>query len=205
MQLITISREFGSGGRELGKRLADILGCDYYDREIILSIAQQKGMDEKYVEDALQGGGWKNIPLTFRRSLSTASVNGNTVELLLAQKQIVEAIASRGRSSVIVGRNADVLLAEYSPLRLFVCAEESAKLQRCLDRATAGESLNEKELLRQMRRIDKSRAKTRELLSASSWGQRDAYELTVNTTGWQIKELAPVIAAYAEKWFGRAQ
>ena len=44
-----------------------------------------------------------------------------------------------------------------------------------------------------------------ELLSASSWGQRDAYELTVNTTGWQIKELAPVIAAYAEKWFGRAQ
>jgi len=61
MQLITISREFGSGGRELGKRLADILGWDYYDREIILSIAQQKGMDEKYVEDALQGGGWKNI------------------------------------------------------------------------------------------------------------------------------------------------
>lgn len=205
MQLITISREFGSGGRELGKRLADILGCDYYDREIILSIAQQKGMDEKYVEDALQGGGWKNIPLTFRRSLSTASVNGNTVELLLAQKQVVEAIAARGRNAVIVGRNADVLLAEYSPLRLFVCAEESAKLQRCLDRATAGENLTEKELLRQMRRIDKSRAKTRELLSASAWGQRDAYELTVNTTGWQIKELAPVIAAYAEKWFGRAQ
>jgi len=106
---------------------------------------------------------------------------------------------------VIVGRNADVLLAEHNPLRLFVCAEESAKLQRCLDRATAGESLTEKELLRQMRRIDKNRAKTRELLSASSWGQRDAYELMVNTTGWQIKELAPVIAAYAEKWFGRAQ
>ena len=205
MQLITISREFGSGGRELGKRLADILGWDYYDREIILSIAQQKGMDEKYVEDALQGGGWKNIPLTFRRSLSVSSVNGNAVELLLAQKQIVEAIAARGSNAVIVGRNADVLLAEHNPLRLFVCAEESAKLQRCLDRATAGESLTEKELLRQMRRIDKSRAKTRELLSASSWGQRDAYELTVNTTGWQIKELAPVIAAYAEKWFGRAQ
>ncbi|MBQ4047820.1 MAG: cytidylate kinase-like family protein [Clostridia bacterium] len=205
MQLITISREFGSGGRELGKRLADILGWDYYDREIILSIAQQKGMDEKYVEDALQGGGWKNIPLTFRRSLSASSVNGNAVELLLAQKQIVEAIAARGRNAVIVGRNADVLLAEHNPLRLFVCAEESAKLQRCLDRATAGENLTEKELLRQMRRIDKSRAKTRELLSASSWGQRDAYELTVNTTGWQIKELAPVIAVYAEKWFGREQ
>ena len=50
MRIITISREFGSGGRELGKRLADILGFDYYDREIITAIAQAQGMDENYVE-----------------------------------------------------------------------------------------------------------------------------------------------------------
>lgn len=54
MQIVTISREFGSGGRELGKRLADFFGCDYYDKEIITFIASNKGMDENYVERAIE-------------------------------------------------------------------------------------------------------------------------------------------------------
>ena len=53
MNIITISREFGSGGRELGRRLAAKLGYDYYDKEIIAAIAQNKGMDENYVKNAL--------------------------------------------------------------------------------------------------------------------------------------------------------
>ncbi len=53
MKIITISREFGSGGRELGKRMADILGFDYYDREIITEIAKRQQMDEHYVESVL--------------------------------------------------------------------------------------------------------------------------------------------------------
>ena len=58
MKIITISREFGSGGRELGKRLADLLGFDYYDREIITSIARDTGLDEKYVANILERHGW---------------------------------------------------------------------------------------------------------------------------------------------------
>jgi len=54
MKIITISREFGSGGRELGKRMADILGFDYYDREIISAIAENKGLNESYVESVLE-------------------------------------------------------------------------------------------------------------------------------------------------------
>ena len=54
MRIITISREFGSGGRELGKRLADILDFDYYDREIITAIAEKKGLDPNYVERILE-------------------------------------------------------------------------------------------------------------------------------------------------------
>lgn len=67
MKIITISREFGSGGRELGKRLADELGFDYYDREIIESIAKGQGLDEGYVEKALEDHAWRRGPLTFRR------------------------------------------------------------------------------------------------------------------------------------------
>ena len=63
MKIITISREFGSGGRELGKRLAEHLGFDYYDSEIIFSVAKNRGLDEKYTEKLLEEHGWKNIPI----------------------------------------------------------------------------------------------------------------------------------------------
>ena len=71
MKIVTISREFGSGGRELGKRLADTLGFDYYDREIITAIAQAQGMDEHYVEQALEDHAWQHIPLTYGRSFAS--------------------------------------------------------------------------------------------------------------------------------------
>ena len=61
-RIITISREFGSGGRELGKRLADSLGVDYYDREIITAIAEQTGLGENYVEQILESHAWTKIP-----------------------------------------------------------------------------------------------------------------------------------------------
>ena len=69
MKIITISREFGSGGRELGKRLADVLGYDYYDKEIIASIASNKGMDEDYVARAMEHSSWQNVPLTFHQTI----------------------------------------------------------------------------------------------------------------------------------------
>lgn len=74
MRIITISREFGSGGRELGKRLAGRLGIDYYDREIITAIAGQNGLDEDYVEMALEKRDWQAMPMTFGRSF--AGING---------------------------------------------------------------------------------------------------------------------------------
>ena len=99
MKIITISREFGSGGRELGKRLADLLGFDYYDREIITSIARDTGLDEKYVANILERHGWQTIPITFRRSFSSAttlSVQSTHTELLLQQKRVIEEIAKAG-------------------------------------------------------------------------------------------------------------
>ena len=127
MRIITISREFGSGGRELGKRLADVLGFDYYDREIISSIAQAKGLDENYVEKALESGIWQRIPLTFHSSFSTGSMLQSAhIGLLQEQTRVIEGIAKSGKNCVIVGRNADVLLAEQHPFTIFVCADMEA-------------------------------------------------------------------------------
>lgn len=202
MNIITVSREFGSGGRELGKRLADCLSYDYYDSEIITSVAKMSGMDEKYVENALNNHGWRNQTITFGGTLaSVAYAQSSRVELLLDQKKVIENIAAMGRDCVIVGRNADVILQSYRPFNIFVCAETEAKIRRCMERAHEGETLTEKELLRKMKQIDKVRAQTREILSGSAWGERCAYHLTVNTTNWNIKELVPAVADFAMRWF----
>ena len=204
MNIITISREFGSGGREPGKRLADITGYDYYDSEIIAAVAKKSGMDEAYIENTLSNHGWRNQAITFRGTLaSSAYVESSKVQLLLEQKEVITGIAQMGKDCVIVGRNADVILREYEPLNIFVCASAEAKLKRCTERASAGENLSEKELLRRMKRIDGVRRQTRELMTGSQWGQRDAYQLIVNTTQWEIKQLAQAVAYLADCWFGR--
>ncbi len=203
MKIITISREFGSGGRELGKRLADRLGFDYYDNEIITSVAARCKMDPQYVERTLNNHGWKEQKITFHGTLASAYSQAGKVTLLLQQKKVIEQIARLGNNCVIVGRNADIILKEYHPFNIFVCAENEAKIRRCMERADKEEQLNEKGLLRQMKQIDKVRAQTRELIGGGDWGNREHYHLTVNTTDWEIKELVPPLAHFIKIWFGR--
>ena len=203
MRIITISREFGSGGRELGKRLSDHLGCDYYDSEIISAVAEKSGMDKRYVESTLSNHGWQNYKISFRGTLgSSAYLQASKVNLLLTQKKVIEEIAALGQDCVIICRNADVILREYRPFKLFVCAELDAKVKRCMERAPQGEDLTEKELIRKMKQIDKNRSQTREIIGGAAWGQRDACHLTVNTTDWEIKKLVPAVAEFAARWFG---
>lgn len=206
MKIVTISREFGSGGRELGKRMADILGFDYYDSEIIYAVAQKSGFDAAYVEETLDNHGWQDIPITFSGTLgSMGYIQSNTVNLLLQQKKVIEEIAALGKDCVIVGRNADVILNDFKPLSIFVCADMQAKIQRCQNRAKDGETLTEKQLVKRIKHIDKMRAKTRSILAGQNWGSRENYHLTVNTTDWQIKELAEVTSKFADAYFNRTK
>lgn len=202
MKIITISREFGSGGRELGKRLADVIGFDYYDQEIITAIAQQSGMSSEYIENKLNQQSWLHAPLTFRSTFSSLNyAQSDKVNLLLTQKQVIEQIAAHGRDCIIVGRNADIILQQYRPFSIFVCADMQAKLKRCIERAPEGEKLNEKDMLKKIRQIDKVRAHTREIMADSAWGDCHSFKMTVNTTDWDIKQLACAIAPFAMSWF----
>lgn len=191
MRIITISREFGSGGRELGKCLAEIMHFNYYDREIITSIAQNKGLDANYVETQLENHNWHS------------KTSNNSVSLLVEQKKVLENIAALGKDCIIVGRNADVILKAYQPLNLFVCADMETKLRRCMERSPEGEHLTEKELLRKIKQIDKMRSQTREILTNSPWGQSETYHLTINTNGWNMDELANAVSDFANRWFRR--
>ncbi len=204
MKIITISREFGSGGRELGKRLADHLGFAYYDREIITAVAEKRGMDEKYVEHALEVGVAQLVPLTFRHSFYTPPIfQAVPTDLLTAQKEVLHKIADSGENCIIVGRSADAILREKNPFNIFVYADLEAKIQRCLDRAEEGEHLSRREMKQKIRKIDSGRALTKEILTGSKWGAKENYHLTVNTTNWNIKELVPPVAEFVNAWFER--
>lgn len=201
MKIITISREFGSGGRELGRRLSDILGFDYYDKEILAHVVENKGLGENYVETILEGQGWKNIPITYRSSFAEGFLQPVSIDILQEQNRIIEEIADMGKDFIMLGRNADLTLKEYNPFNMFVCADMESKLKRCRERGPEDEDLSEKELRKRISRMDKDRMLSRSLLRGQEWGRRDAYHLTVNTTGWNMINLSAAVAEFAEKWF----
>lgn len=206
MKIITISREFGSGGRELGKRLSDVLHFDYYDKEIITALAANQKMDEGYIEMTLENHGWRTIPLTFCHSFAGAiTMQSTQTRLLVEQKKVIEEIAKIGKDCIIVGRNADVILKDYKPFNIFVCADREAKVRRCMERASAGENLSPKELERKIQNIDSARARTRKIIADSRWGERNAYHLVINTTEWNIKELTSAVAEFVNCWFEKSK
>lgn len=199
--IITIGREFGSGGRELGKRMADILGIAYYDREIIAAVSQEGKLNEAYLEGMLAKPALRAYPITIGRTLShPVWIRQNEIQILTVQ-QVVKTLAAKG-DCLVMGQGSDWILREYQPLNLFVYADMSAKIKRCRERAPQGEHFTDKELKKKMMQVDAGRAKRYKMLASSDWGGKENYHLCVNTTGIQIKTLAPKIAEYARYWFG---
>ncbi len=202
MKIITISREFGSGGRELGKRLADALDIAYFDREIIEEIAKKTSLDAEYIERTLDAGiSAGAFPITYSRTFSLPHSVNTTASLLAQQHKIVHSLAARG-DCVIVGRSADALLEEYHPIRLFVYADMPSKVARCRGRANESENaLTDRDYEKKCRQIDRARAANHDFISALKWGDMHGYDLCINTSGVTIKDIVPQIAAYIRAWF----
>ena len=202
MRIITISREFGSGGRELGKRLADALGFAYYDREIVSSIAEKCNLDEGYVENVLRKGLTINVPITFGHTFYFYSdpTSENELKVLNTQQQIIKELALRG-DCVMVGRSSGIILEKYNPLRLFVYADMEWKVKRCREKASAEEHLTDRELEKKIRQIDAGRARHQKLLTDRKWGAPEGYDLCINTTDLEIKKIIPGLKEMALCWF----
>ena len=205
MRIITVSRQFGSGGRELGKRLSDVLGWDYYDREIIQTLAEERGLDPEGIRRMLDHHGWHHYQLTYRNSFhQIPSGSWKGTELLVRQREIIREIAKLGNDFVIVGRDADVILQDQRPFRVFVCADMEARLARCMrfeEKKPEEERLTEKEILRNIRRIDRNRRQVREVLTGKAAADGASFDLTVNTAGWEIHRLTEAVAEFSAHWF----
>lgn len=200
--IITISREFGSGGRELGKRLADLLEYEFFDKQIISEIAKKYTLDDEYVEKALNVDIKKSIPLTYGRTIQNVkNCDLNKVSILVDEKEVLEQIALLNKNCVIVGSNADVILNKYNVFSIFVCADLESKCQRCLQRINSEEKKTIKSIENEIKNIDRIRSKTREILTEGKWGDKSQYNLIVNTTGWDLSDLAIALTKIVESWF----
>ena len=201
MKIITVSREFGSGGRELGKRLADELGFAYYDREIIMGIAKKCAMDEDYIERTIENHSMRRYPITYARTFSAIpSFSVDQASLLLVQQgKVIQELAAQ-ENCVVVGRGTDKILKEQNPFKIFVYADMPSKIARCRARAAVGEKLTDREMERKIRQVDRARADTYSLISSADWGDPHNYNLCINTTGTDLKRIIPLLSAYAREW-----
>lgn len=198
-RIITISREFGSGGREIGKRLADKLEVKYYDRELITEISKETGMTEEYITKTSEKG-MRPYAFQFAKSFAMYSkMQNNQTEILIAQQKILKQIAEKG-NCIIVGRGADVILKDYNSMNIFVYADMKSKINRCKSKAK-DEKLTDKEIENKIIQIDKNRKKFHEIISNLEWGNKGNYHLCINTSELEIKEIIPSLVDYITAWF----
>lgn len=203
MRIITINREFGSGGREVGKRLADALGFAYFDTEIVEAIAERSKVDPEYVHEVLERGVFNDISLTFAHSFTYAPHHHKSFAIMESQNEIVKELAAQG-DCIIVGKNADTILKKEKPLKLFIHADMEYKIKRCMARAEEGEQLTEKQTKRKIKQIERARASDHSYYSEIRWGDKRGYDLCINTTGLEIKSVIPAIAEFAKAWFEKS-
>ena len=200
--IITISREFGSGGRELGKRLSDVLEIPCYDKEIIQMIAEKQGFDEQYISHVSERNLQTVYPLTIGRrfTMTQNPITKQAVTIATEQQKIIENFA-RQDDCIIIGRCADIILKDYSPFNIFVYADMDTKLKRCMERTEKGENLTSAELKNKVQEIDRKRAKYRDFYTTAKWGASENYHLCINTSGLEIKKIVPTLAEYVRLWF----
>ncbi len=198
MQIITVSREFGSGGREIGKRIAESLGWTYYDREIISELIKKTSKVHELSEKELL----QEYPISFGRTFSSLSIFRNSAVNLVAKEQrVIRSIAKRDENFIIVGRCADIILKKYRPFTIFVYADMPSKIKRCKKHHPKGEKLLDKEIEKKIKQVDGARKKYHDLVSTEKWGDKKNYHLCINTSGIDIKDIIAPVSEYSKIYF----
>ena len=200
MKVITLRREFGSGGRELGKRIAEAMGIAYYDKEILTAISKSSGLAEEYVKSIVEHSPINYYPITFGHTFSFInSYNENYIKILNIQDEVIKELASKS-DCVIVGRCAEVILNQMPTFNLYVYADIESKLQRCRLKAPADENLTDNEIIKNIKDIEKSRKRSYTSLVGKDVGMEN-YHLCVNTSGKEIKSLVTPVVNYINAWY----
>lgn len=182
--IITLSREYGSGGRYIGKLIADKLGIKLYDKEFIEKVAQETGLSEEYIESNEQK----------RDSLSNLN-NGyyfgltNSDELFFKESELIKEVANK-ESCVIIGRCADFILQDKSNvIKVFVYSDIKDKVKRATEFYGFDKQKAEKEIIR----IDKLRANHYKYYTEKEWKNPSNYDICINSDTLGVEKTADLI------------
>lgn len=176
-KIITISREFGSGGRFIGEETAKRLGIAFYDREIIAKVADDLGLSEKYVADRGEYAPSKNI---FSYAFIGRDINGNSIadQIYSYQQKIIKELAAK-EACVIVGRSADYILSGRDDvLNVFIQGNKADKIVRIKEIY----SKSDDEAAKMIKDTDKKRSVNYRYCTDQEWGSRKNYDIVLNSS-----------------------
>ena len=192
-KIITISREFGAGGGEIGRSVAKALNFDFYDKEIILKAARESNVD---VESMLK---WdEKVPMNFGFAQSLFDFYNKPLseKLFDVQQKVIKEIGEKG-NCVIVGRNANTILKEFDHgLHVFVHADPYWRMERMKEKMP---ETTEAKISEELRLIDKSRKKFCMYYTNTEFGVADYYDICFNTSKLGIAACVDIICNLARQ------
>ncbi len=181
--IITIAREHGSSGKQIGKLVAERLGIPFYYKEMTMLAAQESGLDKEFISELNA-----NSPEYFHNLYFSTDV---VQQAIVAQDKVIRKIADNG-SCVIVGRAADYVLRHYNDVvRIFIYANEDYKIRRVME--VYGDDI--KQAKENIRRSDEARASYYKSISGLDWGERHNYELLIDSSVG-VQKSADIICEY---------
>ena len=176
-KIITISREFGSGGRFIGEEVAKKLGFACYDKNIIGQIAEKSGLAPEYIRESAELSPKKGL---FAYAFAGRDITGKSVEDLVyeTQRKVILELAEK-ESCVIIGRNADFILKDRDDvLNVFIYGDFSEKVERICRLY----HVSEQEAVRMMADIDKRRMTNYNFYTEQKWGKASNYTVCLNSS-----------------------
>lgn len=198
--IVTIARQYGSGGDEVGQRLADISGYKFYDKDLIILAAQKSG----YSTDALRNVDEKAAnSLLYTLALGSAAYNHGIEhvnlpindKLFVIQSEIIKDIAKKDEGAVIVGRCADYVLSGSPNLvRIFLCADFDVRVKSVMKQ----EGVSEAQAKDMIVKTDKRRGNYYSYYTGDKWGKAEKYDLVISTSTIGIAGAADLIYSYLQ-------
>ena len=183
-RIITISREFGSGGRFIGEEVAKKLGIAYYDKNIINQIAEKSGLSSDYIQESAELSPKKGL---FAYAFSGRDITGKSVEDMVyeVQRKVILELADK-EPCVIIGRNADYILKDRDDvLNIFIHGDMPEKIQRI----TRLYKVEEKKAVKMMADTDRRRMTNYNFYTEQKWGKASNYTLCLNSSLTDIRRI----------------
>lgn len=200
--IITISRQYASGGKEIGKKVAEKLSIPFYDKELITLAAEKSGFSQELFENADEKASSSLLysllmgSYAFGNGVSAANVLPINDQLFLIQSELIKKAAEEG-PCVIVGRCADYVLREHKNcLNVFIHADKAARLQRAIQEYHVPENKAAETLIKK----DKQRANYYNFYANQKWDSLDNYDLVLNSSALGIDNTAELILRAAEMY-----